>query len=379
MQAALQPNKWKLLISLMVGLTLLFSTALTALHPVSAQSLASLPPSISFLGGWDQGVILGPGAWDSSQWMASDRFQLVTAPVRKGSYAIRVEVRPGDDPINSSGERAEVRNMRDLAGISMWENESSNTQYYATSVYLPADWRPPAGSVDGSIWGTFLQLHGPDVNHASPVFELGALNRFYLATEVGDLDYCPSDPSRCINKMYSFSDGSLNLGHWTDFVIRIHFAKSYTGTVDIWRRNEGQTSFTNVLSLSNVPTLQFRSSVNGGAVGDHYWKTGFYRSPETFTNVLWIDGPVRGDSFDAVVAAAFPAVASTPVASSTATSTKAPTATSTLAPTATLTKAPTATSTLAPTATSTKAPTATSTKAPTATSTPYRRHKPKNH
>lgn len=308
MHARFLSHKWKTLLSLSACLTLIFTCNLSDPNPVSAESLPALPPAVTFLGGWDQGVIVGPGAWNMGQWMAPDRFQLDTSRVRKGQYAVRVEVRPGDDPIQSGGERAEVSVMRDPANNLMWENENSGTQYYAISVYLPTDWRPPSGSVDGNIFGTFFQLHGPDANHTSPVFELGALDHFYLFTLVGDLDYRNVDESKCISKRYTLSDSSLNLGQWTDFVIRIQFAKTFTGSVDIWRRNEGQTNFYNVLSLSKVPTLQFKSSLNNGAVGNHYWKTGYYRSPETYTNVLWIDGPVRGDTFDAVVAAAFPAI-----------------------------------------------------------------------
>jgi hypothetical protein len=45
-------------------------------------------------------------------------------------------------------------------------------------------------------------------------------------------------------------------------------------------------------------------------VGPHYWKHGLYRSKQAaITNVLWLDGLTRGDSFEAVVRGAFGDVA----------------------------------------------------------------------
>ena len=251
--------------------------------------------------------------------MAADRFQRVTSPIRKGAYSARVEVRPGDDPINSGGERAEVVSMEDKNGNQINESESSGTQYYAMSIYLPSDWTPPLPDTHGLIWGLALQLHGPDVLDASPAFGLEVRNRFSLDMEVGDVTR--SNPYG----FYEFSDGSLNLGHWTDFVIRIKYAKDATGSVDIWRRNEGATAFTNVLSVANTPTLQYSPNVNGGAIGNHYWKTGYYRDANSVTNMLYLDGVTRGTSFDSVVAEAFPSTTNP-------TSTPSPTPTPTIKP-----------------------------------------------
>ena len=273
------------------------------------------PGDISFSCGWEN-AITGPGCWAGLQIMAADRFQRVTSPVRKGAYSARVEVRPGDDPINSGGERAEAVSMEDKNGNQINESESSGIQYYAMSIYLPSDWTPPLPDTHGLIWGLALQLHGPDVLDASPAFGLEVRNRFSLDMEVGDVTR--SSPYG----FYEFSDGSLNLGHWTDFVIRIKYAKDATGSVDIWRRNEGATAFTNVLSVANTPTLQYSPNINGGVIGNHYWKTGYYRDANSVTDVLYLDGITRGTSFDSVVAEAFP---STTNPTSTPTSTPTPT------------------------------------------------------
>jgi hypothetical protein len=128
------------------------------------------------------------------------------------------------------------------------------------------------------------------------------MDQFYIMLHSGDLD----SPANSLQwEFYPFSNGNLSPGHWIDFVVRIKFASDFTGSVHVWRRDEGQADFTLVLSVDNVPTLQYRSS--HGGVGDHYWKHGFYRSEQdTITHVLWLDGLTRGNTFDGVVQAAFP-------------------------------------------------------------------------
>ena len=253
----------------------------------------------SFSGGWENGL-LGKGNWKAAQVVAGDRLQLTTDPVRQGHYSLRVEVRPGDDPIHSSGERAEVLVMTDANGSPINESEASGTQYFAFSVRLDAGWQRPAPEKNGN-WAVVFQLHGPDELNTGPSFAVSVLDHFNIAIHAGDLDF----PEKSLQwKSYEFSDSGLTPGKWVDLVLRIKFAKDFTGAVAVWRRNEGQSSFTQVISIENIPTLQYRSSVS--PVGTHYWKHGLYRSKQArITNVLWLDGLTRGESFDEVVSAAF--------------------------------------------------------------------------
>ena len=46
--------------------------------------------------------------YSSTQTVSADRLQVVTDPVREGSYSLRTLVRQGDDPINASGYRNEL-------------------------------------------------------------------------------------------------------------------------------------------------------------------------------------------------------------------------------------------------------------------------------
>ena len=263
---------------------------------------AASADGITFSGGWENGLLLGQGNWKSAQVVAGDRLQLVTDPVRQGRYSLRVEVRPGDDPIHSSGERAEVLVMTDANGSPINESEASGTQYFAFSVRLDAGWQPPVPEKNGN-WAVVFQLHGPDELKTGPSFAVSVLDHFNIAIHAGDLD----SPAKSLQwKSYEFSDSGLTPGKWVDLVLRIKFAKDFTGSVTVWRRNEGQGGFAQVLLLEDIPTLQYRSSL--GPVGAHYWKHGLYRSKQaTITNVLWLDGLTRGESFDEVVGAAFSA------------------------------------------------------------------------
>ena len=241
---------------------------------------------VSFKGDWENGLT-GTGNWRYIETMAANRFQLVTNPVRQGTYAARVEVRPGDDPINSSGERSEVSHMTDSMDNSISEGESSGTQYFAFSVRLDSSWQDPVGGVDGP-WAIVLQLHGPDVLGIPPAIAVSVQNGFNLFLHAGDL----SNKAKYIDGIFPFANSNLNLGGWVDLVMKVKFASDFTGAVTVWRRDEGQTSYSKMLGLEGVPTLQYKSSL--GPVGSHYWKHGLYRSEETaITNLLWLDGLTR--------------------------------------------------------------------------------------
>jgi len=196
-------------------------------------------------------------------------------------------VRPGDNPLSCCGgtERSEVFDMGNAS-----ENLSSGTKYFSYSVRLDPNWQSPS-------WTTILQLHGPDEYGTNPSFGIFINdNRFSIATRAGDLRENSSQT------YYRLSKGSINKGYWVDFIIKITFAVNNSGAIKVWRRDEGETSFKQVLNRPNVPTLQYE----GGAVGDHYWRMGLYRSAQNYTNVLWNDAVFRGDTFEEVRAAAFP-------------------------------------------------------------------------
>jgi len=194
-----------------------------------------------------------------------------------------------------------VHVMTDANDYRIDENETSGTQYYAFSIRLAPDWQPIDPRI-GDPWGIIFQLHGPDILGASPSFSVQVMDQFYIMLHSGDLD---SSANSLQWEFYPFSNGELNPGQWIDLVIRIKYASDFNGSVHVGRRDEGQSEFTLVLSVENVPTLQYSSSQ--GEVGAHYWKHGFYRSEhESITHVLWLDGLTRGNTFEGIIETAFP-------------------------------------------------------------------------
>jgi hypothetical protein len=220
------------------------------------------------------------------------RLTLVDNPIG-GSKVFRAEIRPGDN-LGSSGERAEIYSMFGADGIHIVENEASGIQFHALRVYLPLDFTSP------KEWGIFTQLHGSDTYSAPPVFALGAMSDFYVqmwSGELGDANYMK--PDKLHRTRYTLAP--VIRGKWVDFVWKIKYAKTYTGTLDVWMRTDG--TFKNVLSIANIPTLQFAP---GGPILDAYWKTGYYSSVENFTRIVYLDSHTRGDNYNEVIAAAFP-------------------------------------------------------------------------
>ncbi len=228
--------------------------------------------------------------------MAPDRFKILSdGDAREGTRYARVEVRSGDNPLTfccGGTERAEVSYMQDSSSKKIYENENSGIQQYAFSVKFDPTWQTIVdyGSVTGNwtgAWGIFLQLHGPNELGTNPAWALSATDEIRFNMRTGDI-------SKSANVYaYELRNGSLNKGKWIDFILTIKYAKGNDGFVTLARRDEGETSFAEVLNLQNISTLQYSSAVNGGAVGDHYIKHGLYRNRQPFTSVLYLDGFTR--------------------------------------------------------------------------------------
>jgi len=240
----------------------------------------------SFWGDFESGSLTGYGNhnWGSIQAAAPGRISLIKDS--RGTYA-RIEIRKGDHPLHCQdcGERSEIVMMQDAHGNPLYENIGSGIQRYAFSVKFDPSWRTMLGNNNGA-WGIFLQLHGPDNLDTNPAFELNATDRITFGMRTGDI-------TKSRGKDYTLLNGKLNKGHWIDFILTVKYAADNTGFVTIQRRDEGETDFTQILKLANIPTLQYSSKVNNGKVGDHYMKIGLYRNREAFTSVLYIDGFTR--------------------------------------------------------------------------------------
>lgn len=258
----------------------------TPLPPVASPPVPSdpnRPSTVDWTGGdWETGIT-GTGRYSSIQAAENYSFQRVTSPVRQGKYSARIELRYGDSPGSSGSSRAEVAHSI-LSNGKEWSPVEGTTDFYAFSVRLDTTWQAPTG------WGIIMQLHSFT---GSPPFAFRAMDKFGVMLNGGNT--CSSNQFQEIK----FSDGSLNAGRWVDFVMKIKWSSKNTGTLTVWRRNEGDTNFKVVADVSGVS--QMKSCASG-----HYWKTGLYRDKVNHqTNILWLDGLNRGKNFDDVVAHAF--------------------------------------------------------------------------
>jgi Polysaccharide lyase len=249
--------------------------------------------------------------WGASHWLrmeakrpdAIHREVDPTSP--KHGFVARVEVRPGDW-FGQGGERAEVYDMLGPDGKHADVTAATGHEFYGVAVRLDPDWQSP-GPFPGTqnIWGLFLQLHSPDPFVSPPAIALAAESDFHLQMCTGDLLEGGVLPHYKDAIKLPFTNGDLARGHWVQFMIDVRWALDDTGSIAIYRRDEGQHDFTKVLDLNHVPTLQSKFGVaNAGLV--HYWRTGFYRSRTAgVTSRLSLGPLVRGTSFDEVAAAAF--------------------------------------------------------------------------
>lgn len=284
-------------------LTPLFAFAATTLTAISADDI-----SFNSIQRGEESVLVGE--WQSRDALTPDRIANVTSPAYPGTASVyRFTVKPGDKIGGWTGERAEFSGIR-VGKQVLWETESSGTQYYAFSVYIPTGWKAPeADPSSKAIWGTLLQLHGPVTFLNSPPVSIDLLDHFTLSVRGGDADVL----GNWHGKTYEWKDGgAIRHDQWEDFVLMVKYARDTTGAVRLWRRTNG--SLTSVFELEGVPTLVFKPSVEAKMpnerqrmlAGVHYWKQGFYRSASAnVTTVLYQTGLVRAASFEAATNAAF--------------------------------------------------------------------------
>lgn len=267
-----------------------------------------LPAGVTALTDWAQHP--AHGGWYGAQQMDDCRYRADPGGFKTwhGKLSARLEVNPGDDPLNlgENSERTECLTEQDATGTQFNEGPSSGTQYYATSYYFSKSWAATfypysvfetggtswpgnvstdcssAGSLCNS-WSLVLQFHGPGGGSPWAVLAVGST--------------APGQPQKMWlagSKTVQFSDGGqLVQGAWIDLVIEIAWNSA---AITIWRRNEGKTNFTQVVSTT------FPAAVTGT-----YMKQGVYRGGNVNgrTDVLWVGPTARGSSFAAVEQAAF--------------------------------------------------------------------------
>ena len=206
-----------------------------------------------------------------------------------GKSAVRVEVQPKDDPLalKANSERAEMLMMQDKNGSPIKENRTSGVQYYATSYYFPTTWHG-----EQLPWSALAPV---DCSKGDPnkCNSWSFVMQFYPWGGLSAAATSVRGPERYAFNGSMFTDGGLiALGKWTDLVFRVDWQ---TGAYTVWRRDQGRTTFAQVLTGIKPVT------------DDVYIKQGLYRGGNVNgrTDVLWIGPTARGDTFSAVEQQAF--------------------------------------------------------------------------
>ncbi|EPX58126.1 F5/8 type C domain protein [Cystobacter fuscus DSM 2262] len=196
--------------------------------------------------------------WTRTQMVSSDRLQVVSSPARQGSYAIKVTVKQGDNPISASGNRNEL--------VKMTNEKEGDEYYYRWSTMFASDF-PSA-----KTWQLFTQWHQSGDSGSPPV-------EFYVN---GETIYLRLQGSTVVWST------PLVRGQWQDFIFHVKWSsKSGTGFVELYRNGKLE-----------LPKRYIATMYSGQT---NYLKVGLYRNSTIApTGVVYHDGWVQGRSLQDV-------------------------------------------------------------------------------
>jgi hypothetical protein len=249
MSAPLTPRRFLVSLAICVGAASFFASA------ASAEALQTLD--------YETGNLT---QWKAVQAKAG-RITVVSDPVRQGSYAARFVVKPGDVPVGTHGERAEV--------LARTSEKAGVTSHWHWSTLFPGDFKPSPGS-----FNVFTQWHHDGSKRGCGPPVLFRVNtrptpRLQLSVSGGKID------SGCKNLSNRTWDlGPLVLNSWYDF--------DFTVT---WSASAGKGSV--ALSVNGdtvVPKTSLATLYDGYGV---YVKQGYYRADANFSTVVFHDAMVR--------------------------------------------------------------------------------------
>ncbi|HVL84501.1 MAG TPA: polysaccharide lyase [Pseudonocardia sp.] len=158
---------------------------------------------------------------------------------RKGEFAARFVVKPGDVPDFGGGERSEVASHSDEMAT-----RSGDRRWYEFSLFFPEDFPNP---VEGD-WFIVMQWHAGDGSPPLAV-EVSPDGELYLGGDGVEHD------SRRI--------GPVRRGEWVDYVMHVGFSRSASeGFVEVWENGEQVVERVSRATMSS---------------DENYFKMGIYR------------------------------------------------------------------------------------------------------
>ena len=250
-------------------------------------SLAAAPSAVAprrgvwFCGDFETGGLQG-WAWDIAREEAA---VVVRSPVRRGRYAVRITLTPGDSA--ASKERAELK-VRDKE-IERFHGRQGREMWYGWSLLIPAEHADPPGK-QFQILGQWHHRPGKPapagggrsrVTGPPPLtVHLTSHNRRDHLMLVGHS--APKPPPLTLGIQ------PIRRGAWNDLVFHIRWSTGRDGFVEAWVNGRPWTQ-----GKMYGPTLY--SSVS------NYLRLGLYRSPGVLTtNHVYYDEVRIGGSYQAV-------------------------------------------------------------------------------
>jgi hypothetical protein len=257
-------------------LAFLATVAVTVLGP---KALTAPRPGVWFSGDFETGSLQG---WD---WDLARRESavVVAQPVRKGRYAVRITLSPGDRA--ASKERAELKvGNKDLERT---RGRQGGEIWYGWSFFLPVDYANPPGD-QFQILGQWHHRpvarrpgERPRMIGAPPLMvHLVSIRGRDVLMLIGQAS--PKAPPRTLGAR------PIRRGAWTDLVFHIKWSTGKDGFVEAWLNSQPYTQ-----GKQHGPTLY--SPLN------NYLRLGLYRGKGfRTTNSVYFDEVRLGSSYEAV-------------------------------------------------------------------------------
>jgi len=202
--------------------------------------------------------------------------QIVTAPVRCGTYAARFEIREGDLNPPILGYRAEVHEL--LYFVAPIGSE----QWYGFSTFLPPDWPDLDNRTGISQWHAT-----PDVGEIWRSPPLALRHTAGQLTVTGRTSPVPiqTENDGEVLELYTHP-GVLEKGVWHDWVFRVRWSWEPDGLVQAW--------------LDDAQVIDYEGPIGYNDFMGVWFKWGIYRDDHPVTQVIYHDEYRRGDRYEAV-------------------------------------------------------------------------------
>jgi hypothetical protein len=225
-------------------------------------------------------AVLWSGNFDTGDFSQWDRLQaepgdasIVGLPHDGLALAAKFVVNPGDNPINSKGERTEV-----VASQSQTGGYQGSAAWYGWSTFFPPELNAPTGS-----WNIFTQWHqtlsdGCPPNIAFQIDNSAIPTKIKFRVRGGTQSGCTPSSDMI------WRPATLGLGTWLDFVLHVKWSSNASGGfVELF------IDGTKVIPKTYLATLY----VGQGC----YLKQGFYRAPSSLISTIFDSGMRRGQSY----------------------------------------------------------------------------------